>query len=170
MKTKIPYWELLRDPRWQRKRLEVYEAADFSCEWCGESEKTLNAHHTYYLKNRSPWDYPTEHLRCLCEDCHELATQGQEQLKLTLGELDPWETTELISFASGLLARKNGSGAFRIDNEEQASGVGAAFLVQGYDVLLARDEHNQISVKTLRELFQETWKYVRPLEATKDGR
>jgi hypothetical protein len=71
----VSYAELLRDPRWQRKRLEVMEAADFTCVECGDKTTTLNVHHTYYEKGRKPWEYDARDLRCLCEPCHEETTQ-----------------------------------------------------------------------------------------------
>lgn len=67
------YWEKLKDPRWQRKRLEVMKQADFACECCGDCESTLNVHHGYYKKGAEPWEYPSETLHCLCEACHESA-------------------------------------------------------------------------------------------------
>jgi hypothetical protein len=66
----MTYADLLRDPRWQRKRLEVMARADFTCELCGADWKTLNVHHLRYVRGRMPWDYPDEDLCCLCEPCH----------------------------------------------------------------------------------------------------
>jgi len=66
----MSYSDLLRDPRWQRKRLEVMQRADFACELCGAINKTLNVHHERYAQGRMPWDYPPEELHCLCESCH----------------------------------------------------------------------------------------------------
>lgn len=68
--SKQNYWEKLRDPRWQRKRLEVMERDDFSCRSCGSNEKTLNVHHKTYRKNAEPWDYEDENFVTYCEDCH----------------------------------------------------------------------------------------------------
>jgi hypothetical protein len=65
------YWEKLKDPRWQKKRLEVLEKAEFTCSQCGDSESTLHVHHGYYCKGNEPWEYPVESLHCLCETCHE---------------------------------------------------------------------------------------------------
>ena len=48
------WFEMLRDPRWQKKRLEVMQLAVFNCEDCGASDKTLNVHHSYYEKGRPP--------------------------------------------------------------------------------------------------------------------
>lgn len=70
--AKKTYWEKLKDPRWQRLRLEAMLAADFSCESCGESESPLNVHHKEYFKDHEPWDYEIKQLSVLCEDCHEI--------------------------------------------------------------------------------------------------
>lgn len=36
------FWEAYKDPRWQRKRLEVMQIARFECELCASKDKTLN--------------------------------------------------------------------------------------------------------------------------------
>jgi len=65
------FWDLYKRPEWQRRRLEIMQKADFTCEDCRSSDKTLNVHHGYYERDRKPWEYPDEALHCLCEDCHE---------------------------------------------------------------------------------------------------
>ena len=65
------YSEKLKDPRWQKKRLDILHREDFVCEFCGEPGKTVHVHHLFYLSNREPWDYPDWVLRVLCEECHE---------------------------------------------------------------------------------------------------
>lgn len=69
----MTYREKLLDPRWQRKRLEILNRANFSCELCGDASKTLHVHHGYYERGLEPWDYENETLRCLCDSCHEKA-------------------------------------------------------------------------------------------------
>jgi hypothetical protein len=69
--TKKTYWEKLKDPRWQKLRLEAMQDRNFMCEICGDDESTLNVHHKEYFKNAEPWEYNTEQLSVLCEDCHE---------------------------------------------------------------------------------------------------
>lgn len=64
------YYEKLKDPRWQRKRLEVMQRDDFACTRCGAKDETLNVHHWFYAKSGNPWDAKTNHLDTLCEDCH----------------------------------------------------------------------------------------------------
>ena len=71
MSYKSAYFQKLLDPRWQKKRLEVMQEMDFSCEICGDKKSTLHIHHKQYLKGYEPWDYKIQQLSCLCENCHE---------------------------------------------------------------------------------------------------
>lgn len=64
------YSELLKDPRWQRKRLEIMERDNWTCQKCGDKENTLHVHHKYYYPDNLPWDYPDYILITLCEECH----------------------------------------------------------------------------------------------------
>lgn len=68
---KTPYWQKLQDPRWQKKRLEVLEAAGWKCSCCLAADKRLEVHHPYYISGREPWEYDTANLQCLCYECHE---------------------------------------------------------------------------------------------------
>lgn len=68
------YLELLRDPRWQRKRLEIFERDGFICLECGADDKTLHVHHLFYGQG-GPWMTPEFALRTLCEECHESASR-----------------------------------------------------------------------------------------------
>ncbi len=65
------YAEKLRDPRWQKKRLEIFERDNWTCQSCYAKDKTLNVHHRTYHPNHDPWEYENEDLVTLCEDCHE---------------------------------------------------------------------------------------------------
>jgi len=64
------YSELLKDPRWQKKRLEVLSRDEWKCKSCGSSHITLHVHHKEYAKGKPPWDYPDDVLITLCETCH----------------------------------------------------------------------------------------------------
>lgn len=66
----MTYAEKLKDPRWQKKRLEIMQLADFACEMCDDKDSTLHVHHRYYVKGRLPWQYPNFALQCLCSGCH----------------------------------------------------------------------------------------------------
>lgn len=66
----MTYQEKLKDPRWQKKRLEIMNRDNFTCLKCNAKDKTLNVHHRWYEKNTEIWDYPNEVFETLCEDCH----------------------------------------------------------------------------------------------------
>jgi hypothetical protein len=68
----MKYSDKLKDPRWQKKRLEVFERDGWCCQCCGDSESPLNVHHKYYNKNKNPWEYQLEELMTLCDQCHEV--------------------------------------------------------------------------------------------------
>ncbi len=65
----MTYPEKLKDPRWQRKRLEILELAEWKCCICKNSNQTLHVHHDEYNKN--PWDALNKNLHCVCDKCHQ---------------------------------------------------------------------------------------------------
>lgn len=67
----------LRDPRWQKLRLEVMQRDDWSCQICRDKTKTLNVHHRWYEPSQEPWEATSEQLVTLCEDCHEKESKGR---------------------------------------------------------------------------------------------
>lgn len=70
--AKKTYAEKLKDPRWQKKRLEVLNYNDFTCNICNDTESTLHVHHKMYAKGKEPWEYEHEQYAVLCENCHEI--------------------------------------------------------------------------------------------------
>jgi len=61
-----------KDPRWQKKRLEILERDSFQCQCCRSKEYTLHIHHLEYGPyDDDPWDVPSEWLTTLCEGCHK---------------------------------------------------------------------------------------------------
>lgn len=99
------YADQLKDPRWQRKRLEIMQREHFTCEQCGTHTETLHIHHGYYERGLAPWEYPDETLHCLCEGCHE-TTQGLLlEAQRALGLLvEDWDFAQAIGFLHGLAA------------------------------------------------------------------
>lgn len=89
MSKKI-YDEYLRDPRWQRKRLEILSRDSFTCQKCGDDKSTLHVHHRHYMVARLPWDYPSELLITLCESCHKEEETCSEVLKELIPSLHFW--------------------------------------------------------------------------------
>lgn len=60
-----------RDPQWQKLRLEVLNRDGWACVECGNEEKHLHVHHpVYHPYTDNPWDYESNFLVTLCEDCH----------------------------------------------------------------------------------------------------
>lgn len=86
MKTKTRDYAAERlDPRWQKKRLEIFQRDGFKCVVCCSKTKTLTVHHSYYVKGRDLWNYPNFSLSTLCLDCH-----SEEQIIAT-EEFDRFE-------------------------------------------------------------------------------
>ncbi len=72
MKKKTEYFELLKDPRWQKKRLEILERDNWCCRRCFDDENQLSVHHLFYIKDLDPWDYSNDTLITLCDSCHKI--------------------------------------------------------------------------------------------------
>lgn len=69
------YSDKFKDPRWQKKRLDILNRDEWTCQICFDTENTLHVHHRYYLKGKDPWDYDNNVLVTLCEDCHNTEHQ-----------------------------------------------------------------------------------------------
>jgi hypothetical protein len=73
----MTYSEKLRDPRWQKKRLEILNRDGFSCCLCGDKETELHVHHKKYYKE--PWNAKDESLQTLCKYCHLLVELSKNE-------------------------------------------------------------------------------------------
>lgn len=93
------YADKLRDPRWQKKRLEVMNAANFACQSCMAKSETLAVHHPFYENSREPWEY--DNLVCLCETCHKQVEATKKSILELLCALRPYDRASL-SQAAGL--------------------------------------------------------------------
>lgn len=85
----MTYSDLLKDPRWQKKRLKIFERDEWKCTDCGDSFSQLQIHHLYYKVTLEPWEYPDKALVTLCDLCHKKAEfikwvirQGSKHLNL----------------------------------------------------------------------------------------
>lgn len=99
------YSELLRDPRWQKLRLEKMQACDWKCEVCGDGSEELNVHHLSYRKTscgemREPWRYEIQELQCLCKTCHTITHLPDEKLRKHMKrlavEIVPMHTHDVV--------------------------------------------------------------------------
>lgn len=84
MFKKSNYSELLRDPRWQKMRLQILERDQWKCTSCANAKDTLHVHHRYYENGRKPWEYPINSLATLCANCHENETICLKEAKSSL--------------------------------------------------------------------------------------
>ena len=66
----MTYAEKLKDPRWQKKRLEILQRDGFKCRSCGNEEETLHVHHMIADFKISPWEHKDHTMVTLCEECH----------------------------------------------------------------------------------------------------
>jgi hypothetical protein len=137
--TKPTYAEMLRDPRWQRKRLEVMDRDDFGCRHCGEKHATLNVHHTFYRRNTAPWEYPDDSLVTLCEPCHDLIQNWTEGAHRAIGRLKLDELQRATGFARVLWADRVGDPEGRVAVETFciAEGIGDYLMVPAEEILVA---------------------------------
>lgn len=78
------YSEKLKDPRWQKKRLDVFRRDGFACRDCGSTTRTLHVHHCHYEKG-DPWNTGEEFLLTLCESCHEYRGAIENNARKLLG-------------------------------------------------------------------------------------
>lgn len=47
------YSDKLKDPRWQKKRLEILTRDEWTCQICFDTESTLVVHHQKYKAGKS---------------------------------------------------------------------------------------------------------------------
>lgn len=101
-----------KDPRWQRKRLEILTRDNFTCLSCGATDKQLHVHHCNYYKNEAIYDAWNYGLVTLCEDCHDLVHQLKFRINcssgwvlaeslLRGGEFKYSDVLNLVSYLSG---------------------------------------------------------------------
>lgn len=75
----MTYAEKLRDPRWQKKRLQVFNRDKWTCRFCGHEERNLQIHHTRYFNDIEPWEYDNTYLITLCHKCHQSETDNRKE-------------------------------------------------------------------------------------------
>lgn len=122
----ISYAEKLRDPRWQRKRLEILSRSDFACEVCDSITDTLNVHHRRYRKGAEPWEYEPEELIAVCEKCHRRRHDLENALKDAIYLMPDYALDELLGFAQGRLLLDGDLFDVALRNAEHVNGLALA--------------------------------------------
>ncbi len=132
----MTYSEKLKDQRWQKRRLELLEAAGWKCtrkECENPKEKPeLHVHHKVYLRGLDPWDYEDWALQVVCNECHAAVQEQMESAHVVLARMPDlmefcvrwYKCTENVEFRN--LAR-----SFLILND-------AMIQVQEYSILKAK--------------------------------
>ena len=85
--AKSDYFQKLKDPRWQKKRLEILQRDDFTCQNCQSKNNELHVHHKYYIYGNDPWDYQNSALIVLCKECHEEEDYYKESSQILIRNL-----------------------------------------------------------------------------------
>ena len=129
-KAASSYAAKLKDPRWQKKRLEALQLADWACEACGDTTSTLHVHHKQYLRGREPWEYDCDQLAVLREGCHESAHETPDVLVDVISRL-PIEHAKWVDRkkAAALIA-----GVMGLEDYTPTDGVEVAWFAVGLEV------------------------------------
>lgn len=91
------YFELLKSPTWQKKRNKILDRDNYTCQHCGDKEKTLHVHHLIYTSGKKPWEYPNDCLITYCCDCHKAVTKLDSAIKiLAINQKDLFFKLEVI--------------------------------------------------------------------------
>lgn len=106
----MTYAEKLKDPRWQKRRLSVLEAAKWACEDCRAKDKELQVHHCVYIKGLEPWEYDISLLMCLCSYCHKHRQDLEDAFRVSIGRISRYtpigslekEIDELLTLVANL--------------------------------------------------------------------
>lgn len=161
------FWANYRDPRWQKKRLEIMEAWEFKCSMCDAADKPLNVHHKIYRKGAAPWEYSSRDLECLCENCHEKTHARMTEIKECLARMEDWDLNRVLGYLQGLIAfgdEPEGEAVQVIDGEH-AQGISDAIspVSEGREEIigLAMAGKGKVSVLELNQLWRIRWDRLR---------
>lgn len=146
------YSELLKDPRWQKKRLEIFKLDGWQCRKCNSKKNTLHVHHLYYVKGKMPWEYDNSALVTYCEECHEECRSVKWQqafFDLNLTEYD------LLEIALQVRLRKEKHDLLLKDLYEK-HGCRSLYMYLYFDLLRTNEEVDEFysdQVDKVREMY-----------------
>jgi len=117
---KKSYSDLLKSPKWQKKRLEILQRDEFKCRSCTDDLTTLHVHHLRYDRELLPWEYENEDLITLCETCHNAISSIEKMLKYSSFGM------ETVCLVTKLINELEGESIQRfleaMDNKEKPNG------------------------------------------------
>lgn len=146
----VSYSEKLRDPRWQKMRLEVMQRDKFQCRVCNNAEKTLNVHHRFYTKGAAPWEYEPSALVTLCEDCHVAAEAERDFIQQACAGPSYQQT-----FIASLIAAQNATEDPRCPHLMAAMDSLAAFLSEWKECM-----ENPHDIGETMDMFQSSYRQI----------
>ncbi len=150
------YAELLKDPRWQKLRLEILNRDEWRCRSCWSTEKTLHVDHQRYERGAAPWEASPEFLQTLCEDCHRKTTELRKELREGIGLLGVGELLYVRGFVMGHLLQQNRDLKVTIESSNEIWGISSATHIpcRKLEKVLTR-ENLEITGAQVAEMFEE---------------
>jgi len=117
----MTYSQKLKDPRWQKKRLEILERDKWTCQICHQDDDTLHVHHVEYRKCE-PWETPNELLTSLCEICHDRVESYKKRCARLLCD---WQTSSAVEAAVDIAEMDPGASTllYRLRSEPELFGL-----------------------------------------------
>jgi len=132
----------LKDPRWQKKRLEILNRDKWACTRCKNTEETLVVHHMVYFDNLQPWEYPDDLLLTFCESCHEL-----ELLNMRTVEKDLINEIKSKFLAYGMHELKGGFINLKLQGKKD-------FIAEVYSWALATPKIQRYLINEYRKYYK----------------
>ena len=131
---RMAYGEKLKDPRWQKLRLQVFERDEWACRWCYAKKQTLAVHHLWYETEAEPWEATPESLLTVCESCHQSEYDSRAKYEALLLEAIRRKGFSLV----GLMYFKDGVDSLPINKliDYQAAAIGLRMK----DILLTEEQ------------------------------
>lgn len=88
----MKYSDQLKHPKWQKRRLEILEAADWKCEDCGSTNSQLEIHHCFYIQGINAWEHGRDLLICVCHGCHVVRQKWERALHVSVARVFRFKT------------------------------------------------------------------------------
>lgn len=158
-KDYVPYWEKLKDPRWQKRRLEIIERDSSMCQSCYRDDVTLNVHHIVYEPRRDPWDYEDRYLTTFCQPCHERWHELQKQMLLIIGTTNLDRLEEVLGYVKAAFSSHIGCPtehrSFQINSANEFWGAYARIFTPMTPESLERPSEFPVTTNDIRRMAVE---------------